>query len=123
MWIRKATRLVAEIALVWLVAAGTTASFTPRGTALDAHDQMFIPAISLLGGLAVALPAAGICLGLWWLLLREHLGPLALASAGVLVVALLLPRGLTVFFLPPPIVLLLASWILYRVPDPARDHR
>ena len=117
MWMRKAARLAAEIALVWLVAACTTAAFAPRGTALDARDQMYIPAVSVLGGLMVALPAAGICIGLWWLLIRGHLGPLALASAGVLVVALLLPRGMTTFFLPPPVVLLVASWILYRVPE------
>ncbi len=120
MWMRKAARLAAEIALVWLAAACTTAAFAPRGTALDAHDQMYIQAVSMLGGLAVALPAAGICAGLWWLLLRDHLGPLALASGGLMVVALLLPRGMTTFFLPPPIVLLVASWILLRVPERPR---
>ena len=120
MWIRRAARLAAEVALVWLAAACTTAAFAPRGTALDAHDQMYIPAVSMLGGLVVALPAVGVCAGLWWLLSRQYLGPLALASAGLMVLALLLPRGMTVFFLPPPIVLLATSWVLVRVPEGPR---
>ncbi len=115
--LRKVARVAAEIALVWLVAACTTAAFAPRGTAINAQDQLFIPATTAVGGLLVALPAAGICIGLWWLLVREYLAPLALGAAGVLVVALLLPKGMTAFFLPPPVVLLVAAWILRWVPD------
>jgi hypothetical protein len=54
-----------------------------------------------------------VCVGLWWLLLRGHQAPLAVASAGVLVAALLLPHGLT----PPPLLLLASAWVLRWTPE------
>jgi hypothetical protein len=114
--LRRIARVVGEIALVWLVAASTAASFAPRGISLDVRDQLQIASPSAFGGLAVAIPAAGLCAGLWWLLSREYLAPLAVASAGLLVAALLLPSGLTGYFLPPPLALLAVAWVLRWAP-------
>ncbi len=116
-------RLLGRAALIWLLAASATASFAPRGVVLNAQDKLAISQTSVGGGLEVALPAAGLCVGLYWLLSRELLGPLALGAAGLLAVALLLPHDLTVFFLPPPLALLLVAYLLHRYPDPAEERR
>jgi len=117
--LRRAARLVGDLALIWLVAAATTASFLPRGVQLNLQDQMQISSPSALGALLVALPAAGLCIGLWWLLSHDYFAPLAVASAGLLVAALFLPNGLTAFFLPPPLALLGVAWVLrWAPPDP-----
>ncbi len=100
------------MSLVWLLAAGVTSAFAPRGVALNSQDLLTIPAVSAAAGLLVALPAAAICLGLWWLLRHAFYGPLAVAAGALLVLALLLPHDLTVFFLPPPLGLLISSWLL-----------
>jgi hypothetical protein len=121
MLLRRVARLAGEVALLWLAAAATAASFLPRGVGYNAQDQLGLVPTTAAAGLAVALPSAGICLGLWWLLARGHLGPLAVAAAGILVVALLLPAGLTPYFLPPPLLLLAAAWVLHWVPDPEAD--
>lgn len=101
-----------------MIAATTAAAFLPRGITLNAQDQFQLSAPSALGGLLVALPAAGLCLGLWWLLSCDYYLPLAVSSAGLLVAALFLPRGLPVFFVPAPLVLLGTAWVLrWSPPD------
>lgn len=62
------------------------------------------------------LPAAAICAGLWWLLIHRFLAPLAVAAAGVFVLALVLPHGMTLFFLPPPFGLAVAAWLSRAAP-------
>lgn len=123
MSVRAVARVLGEVALVWLLAAAATASFAPRGVTLDTHDQVAISQTSVGGGLEVALPAAALCLGLWWLLSRGLLAPLAVASAALLAVSLLLPHDLTLFFLPPPVALLAAAYLLARFPAPDERHR
>lgn len=115
-------RIVGEIALLWLFAAAATASFAPRGVNVGVGNQTQIAATGIGGALVVLLPAAGICLGLWWLLTQRLAGPLALGAAAVFVLALLLPHDLTLFFLPPPCGLAVAAWLLRRAPgDVGRD--
>ena len=116
--VRAAAHVLGEVALVWLLAAATTAAFAPRGVTLDIQDQVAISQTSVGGGLEVALPAAALCFGLWWLLSRDFLAPLAVASAALLAVSLLLPHDLTLFFLPPPLALLAAAYLLSRFPAP-----
>jgi hypothetical protein len=114
--LRHIARLAGEIAVVWLAAAATAASFLPRSVTLNAQDQLQLAAPSTLGALLFALPATGLCVGLWWLLTRDYHLPLAVASAALLVAVVLLPGGLTLFFLPPPLILLAAAWILHWAP-------
>ncbi len=116
--IRTIARLLGELSLLWLLAAATTASFAPRGVSLNAQDRVAVHQTTIGGGLALALPAAALCFGLWWLLTRQLLGPLAVASAGLLAVSLLLPHDLTLYFLPAPLTLLVAAFLLHRFPDP-----
>lgn|GEM_PF-6602360 len=121
--IRTVARLLGEVSLLWLLAASTTASFAPRGVALNAQDQLAIHQTTIGGGLELALPAAALCFGLWWLLTRELLGPLAVGAAGLLAVSLLLPHDLTLYFLPTPLALLLTAFLLNRFPDPEAPRR
>jgi len=116
---RRVARWAGELALIWLLAAATAASFLPRGVGLNTQDQLQITTPGTFSGLLIAIPAAGLCAGLWWLLTNSYYLPLAVAATGLLVAALLLPRGLPVFFLPSPLVLLASAWVLrWAPPDP-----
>ena len=115
--VRRVARLAGEVAVVWLAAAATAASFLPRSVSLNTQDKLQLVAPSTLGALLFALPAAGVCIGLWWLLTHEYHLPLAVAAASLTVtIILLLPGGLTVFFLPPPLILLAVAWVLRWAP-------
>lgn len=109
--------------MVWLLAAATAASFAPRTLALNAQDQLAVQQTGMAGGLELALPAAALCFGLWWLLTQEMEGPLALAAAAVLAATLLFPHDLTLYFLPTPLVLLVVAFLFARFPDPATPRR
>ena len=113
-------RIIGEVSLLWLLAAAATASFAPRGVNVGAGNQTQIAATGLGGALVVLVPAVAICLGLWWLLAHRMPGPLALGAVAVFVLALLLPRDLTLFFVPPAFGLAVAAWLLRRAPGGAR---
>lgn len=121
--VRTVARLLGELALVWFLAAATTASFAPRGVTLNLQDQLSLHQPGIVGGLTFALPAAALALGLWWLLNREYLGPMAVAAAALLATSLLLPHDLTFYFLPTPLCLLIAAYLLNRFPDPNQPRR
>jgi hypothetical protein len=114
--VRRVARWVGEFAIIWLAAAATAASFLPRGVQLNAQDQLGLSSPSAWGSLLVAIPAAGLCAGIWWLLARDYYLPLAVAAAGLLVAALFLPGGLTIYFLPSPLLLLAVAWVLRWAP-------
>jgi hypothetical protein len=113
--------VVGELSLVWLLAASIAASFLPRGVALTAHHQAVLLQPSALGGIAVALIGLAGCAGLWWLLSHELLSQLALAACALIALALVLPGGLTPYFLPPPLGLLAAAFLISRFPDHSDD--
>ncbi len=115
--LRRGARATGELALLWLAAAGSTAAFAPRTAGLNAQDHFAVMPTGVGSGLMVAVPAVVLCGGLWWLLRNGLLGPLALGAAAVLAAALLLPHGLNFYFLPPPLVLLAVTWVLWRHPE------
>lgn len=112
-------RWIGELSLVWLFAATASAAFLPRGVGLDAQDQAALLNPSLLSGLAVLVLGLAACAALWWLLRRNLLNQLALAACAVLALALVLPGGLTLYFLPPPVGLLVSAFLLSRFGDDA----
>ncbi len=114
---RRVARAAGELALLWLAAAASTASFAPRTAGLNAQNHFAVQATGLGSGLMVAVPAVLLCGGLWWLLRHGLAGPLAMGAAAVLAAALLVPHGLNFYFLPPPLVLLAVAWVLWRHPE------
>ncbi len=107
-------RIVGEISLLWLLAASAAAAFLPRGVTLNAQHQAIFINPSVFGGVAVALVGLLGSAALWWLLSREMLSQLALAACALLALALVLPGGLTAYFLPPPLGLLATAFLLSR---------
>ena len=124
---RAVAHLIGEVAVLWLLAASTAASFLPRGFGLNTQDHLALLTPGFASGIGVALLAAAGCAGLWWLLGRELVNQLAMASLAVLALALVLPGGLTTYFLPGPLGLLLAAFLLSRFPGddgaPWRNRR
>lgn len=116
---RRFARLLGEVAILWLAAATATAAFLPRGFGAVGPNRLGLLLPSLAGGVGVAVLGAAGCAGLWWLLARELASQLGLAALGVLAVSLLLPGGLTPFFLPGPLALLLSAFLMARFPEGA----
>jgi hypothetical protein len=115
--VRGLARVLGEVAVLWLLAAGATASFLPRGFGPNAEDRLVLLQPSFWSGVGVAAGVAAGCAGLWWLVTRELPSQLGLAALGLLALSLVLPGGLTPFFLPAPLALLLCAFLQARFPD------
>jgi len=111
--VRDVARVLGWASIVWLLAAVSTAAFVPSGPGLNAQDQITILPPSLGLTILIIVIGLGVCLALGYLLIHALTGPLLVCCAGLIALALLLPRGLTPFFLPPPLGLLLSAWLLF----------
>ncbi len=116
--IRGVARVLGMVSIIWLLAAVSTAAFVPRGPGINAQDQITILSASIGGAILVIAIGVAVCGALAYMLTHSLTGPLLLSCAGLIALALVLPRGLTPFFLPPPIGLLLSAWLLMAFPDP-----
>jgi len=115
--VRQLARGLGLLSIIWFLAAMSTAAFVPRGPGVDAQDRLVMLSASLGSSVLILLAAVAASGALVYLLLHSLTGPLLLSCAGLIALALLLPAGLTPYFLPPPIGLLASAWLLTAFPD------
>lgn len=115
--VRQVARFIGTASLIWLLAAISTAAFLPRGSGLNNQDQWYLVSAGAVGAVLIILLGVAACLGIGYLLRYELDGPLLLSAVGLVVLALVLPSGLLLFFLPPPVGLLISGGLLRAFPE------